>query len=265
MRISCDHCGAVFDSSKNEVCPRCGAAYGDSRKVKSIEDYEQKKREYDLEQEKAKLESQRQRNELFKEQIENERRRNENRRRAEDFSNRMNKGCTGAFLAIGLVFLFLIAVGVKIGLDEAKGNVSKRTSIVSEETTTMIPIEKAEGNYGEEIDTGRYAFKIDKIEETSYYPWSGKKDHTCLLIHMTLTSHMDRDYNSDIYQHVLADGIAQEFFYLPQGYKKLPSWLPKGTTIEGWAKVEIPNDAKDVQFRFGDYVTCHFTWDDITK
>lgn len=28
MRISCDYCGASFDTAENSSCPKCGGAYG---------------------------------------------------------------------------------------------------------------------------------------------------------------------------------------------------------------------------------------------
>ena len=263
MRISCDHCGAVFDSDQHPVCPECGAAYGDSPEVKSVEDYEQRKRDSDLEKEKERLEAQRRRNELFREELEQQRIRNANRRRTEEFSQKMNKGCYKVLIVAGVIFILLVLVGVKLAFDEAKEE--KRNVPTTAEPTTEIQLRNAEGAFGEEIDAGRYSVRVDRIEKTEYYPWSGTKDHTCVLIHFLVTNHLDRDINTDIDTHIVADGIAQHTYYLPDGYRELTYRLPKGLTAEGWVKCEIPDNAQEMEFRFGDAVVCRFTWENVSE
>ena len=70
MRISCEYCGAVFDSDHHEVCPKCGSPYSNDAIIKDVEAYEKKKRDYELEQAEEKLKSQKQRNEMFRLQVE---------------------------------------------------------------------------------------------------------------------------------------------------------------------------------------------------
>lgn len=33
MKINCDYCGASIDTSKNKVCPHCGASYADDQEL----------------------------------------------------------------------------------------------------------------------------------------------------------------------------------------------------------------------------------------
>lgn len=262
MRITCDYCGAVFDSENNAVCPRCMSPYGDDVDKKNIEDYEQKKRRLDIEHEKEDLEAKRNRNELLKEELQRNRMRNEHQRKVERVTGKLSKGVSILIIGISILVFLAIVIGFVLAV---KNETKPKTGTLVSETpeVTEIPIKKAEGKVGKELNTGRYTVVVDEIRKIDYYPWTGKKDHTCILIHMTLTNHLDKTLSSDIYQHVIADGIAQEFFILPTGYKKLPTSVPAGLTVEGWARVEIPNKAKKMEFQFGDYVVCNFTWNDV--
>lgn len=267
MRISCDNCGAVFDSKDHAVCPTCGAAYGDSPEVKDVENYEKKKREYDLEQQREKLEAQRIHNRLINMQAEDQAKRNQSAQRIRNFSEKTNKGCGGILIACGLIFLFFVAVAVKMGFDGELGSRTKYSvETTTEEQTTEVDIQKAEGNFGEEIDTGRYTFKIDKIIRTSAYPWNNSVGHSCILVHALFTNNML--YHSaepgNVYTNIVAGGIAQKEFWLPSGYDDFPNYVQKNLTVEGWFKYEIPDDANDMEFRFGDYVVCHFDWSDVS-
>lgn len=256
IKITCEYCGTSFYIEKHDVCPNCGASYADNAYLKS------KKKEQE-EDKKAREERRRQEREVANLHLEEMRKKNAFLQRNREMSEKMNKGCFNLGKIIVAIFFFVVIIGVGAAIsDDLIGK--KQDETTTAETTTEIPLVKVEANFGEEADAGRYSFKIDKIEKTTYYPWDGKKDHTCILIHALLTSHLDRSYNSDIYAHVIADGIAQRSFFLPNGYSGLPKTLPKGLTIEGWYRFEIPDDAEQLEFDFGDYIVIHFTSDDIS-
>ncbi len=263
MRITCDHCGAVFYTETNVVCPACGSPYADDAEMKDAARYEQQKRDYDLESEKEKLEEQRRRNELFKEEIEERRSRNEQTQKTRAFANGMNKGCTFLLLAAGAVFVIGLILSFVFSLTGKNDASRDQPESESVEVTTETPMRKVEGAFGEALDAGQYTFKIDKIEKTDAYPWDATVGHTCVLIHALFTNNTDGYLDADLAANVVADGIAQHSFYLPSGYKDFSSYVPKGLTTEGWYKFEIPDDTETIEFRYGDWVVCRFTWDDV--
>lgn len=266
MRISCDSCGAVFETKDNIVCPACGASYANDDELNAVQQYEQKKREYELEQQKEKIESQKIRNKYLNMQAEDQAKKYQSAERIRKFSEKTNKGCGTVLLAAGILFFLCIAIGIKMGIDEEFGDRSGKIETTTEEITTEVDGVLAEGNFGEDLDTGRCIFKIDKIQKTSAYPWMASVDHSCVLIHALLTNKMQYHWlKTDESYSIVADGIAQRSFYLPTGYKSFASGIDVGLTGEGWFKFEIPDNAKEMEFRFGDHIICHFTWDDVTE
>lgn len=267
MRITCDHCGATFDTENNIVCPACGATYSDDEELNAVQRYEQKKREYELEQQKEKIESQKIRNRYLNMQAEDQAKKYQSAERIRKFNEKTNKGCGTVLIVAGILFFLCIAIGIKMGIDENIAERKSRTETITEEITTEVEIQIAEGNVGDDIDTGQWVFKIDKITKTSAWPWNNSAGHSCVLIHALFTN--NRLYHTanpnDIYTNIIANGIAQKEFYLPSEYKSFPNYVTKGLTVEGWYKYEIPDDADDMEFRFGEYAVCHFSWDDVIE
>ena len=38
MRVTCDYCGASFDTEQNSSCPKCGGGYGNDVEMKGLSD-----------------------------------------------------------------------------------------------------------------------------------------------------------------------------------------------------------------------------------
>lgn len=265
MKIKCEYCGAIFDDKDNIVCPSCGAEYSTNNFRNKAQEYQDQKERLYIEQQKEKIEQQKLNRQFLESQLENQRRRNKYAANAQKFANTTRKGCGTILIVFAILMAFVIAVCVKIAIDDEFGNHSSISEKVTEEETTEAPISVAEGNFGEDIYNGRYIIKVDKIQKTSAYPWNASVGHTCVLIHVLYTNKMLYRCGEpgNVYTNVIADGIAQKEFYLPSGYKGFPNAVQKGLTVEGWFKYEIPDNAEKMEFRFGDYAICHFTWDDV--
>lgn len=48
MKITCEHCGSLINTSKDSKCPNCGAPFKDNKEYKKNKDYDQKERELDI-------------------------------------------------------------------------------------------------------------------------------------------------------------------------------------------------------------------------
>ena len=253
MKLTCEYCGSVFETADHPVCPQCGSEYGENPAFRARA---QDEAEFLEERRRLLLERQRINNEAAKKKA-----RQDDAWVRDARSRRL--GCLIPVVIFGSILL-IGSILVALKNPDLIDTTTDRAAAV-EETETLAPMEAVSGTVGETIETPQYAVRVPEIRLTDGYPWDCPAGHSFVLIHVLLENRTGEYLEIPDNVHVIADGIAQKQYYTPSSYRRLENWLDKGLTTEGWFQFDVPDDAAEMELTFGDYVTCRFTWDDITR
>ena len=252
MIIKCDACGIVYDTNENFVCPNC----------KKVPNEETMDRHIDLQNN---IQEQRTLNMLERERLQNEKESLENERIKNRIKREKSAHRTSKFMSLGCglpVFLFIcfiafcIIFGVFNGLkqDGAFTEIQEQMSQEMEDLTEeSIQDTKQIVNLNEFANTSKYSVmctEYEKIEDT--YPWPVDEGKEWYSFKLTIQNNSDKTIFmlEDII--CVVDGYQCQRVNMRGDLHKQPD-VASGEKIQGTVVFEIPEDAKNITIKYGEY------------
>lgn len=244
MKITCEYCGAQFDTAVAKKCPNCGASFNDNDELAAKISHENKKAQPELE----------------KEAIELERRKIENAQkssiiRLEQQEARIGKivkiGCAAPVICAAIIWVIFMAVGFLSLSTGSNSSDNHHSTTVTQPAETPVTV-----GLNETAQTLKYTVVCDKFEVIERGVFTPTEGYQYMSFHLVVENKSEERINIESAVDCVADGIACTARFDSER-KHLPKYLNKGTKTDGNICFEVPIGAKSFDIKYGDYVTIH--------
>jgi len=201
----------------------------------------------EIKNEQEKIELEKKKIQLEQEKIENIRRQEtlESMRKGTEFVRILKIGCLIPFILVIILLAVSIIIAIK---DQVVTNDNNDKNIVQEVAV--------EGNFNEPVSTSTFSVTCDGYEEFERYsePTNGYK---YVRFHFTVENISDKELYDEEKIRALVNGVQCERASFSDK-KQLPeAYIIPGGKIDGYIGFEIPENAKKIDIKYGDYITIH--------
>lgn len=254
MKITCEFCGAMIDTTQHTLCPNCNASI---EKNKQFKEYQSYKMQFDKEM--MQLEFKEQEKAVKRQAI-------ENRKLQAEMSNKRKKTITKVVMGILLtpvisVFVFLI-IGIIVAISYPQSN---DADMVIEDTTLQEQYHDIV--VGETASTAYYDLKVP---EWSYYTpasYAIKKGEKYIKIQFEFTNTVDKKIIRD--QSILCydqnGASCKEQYSLLSEDENMDikkQYVLPGQTYSAYAYFIVPENETQLTVHYGEYIKITI---DLTK
>lgn len=264
MRLTCDFCGALIDTNKDNTCPNCGAAYSRDNELERELKREERDKDLNIEKQEVDLEAKKIQNEKQRMTIKNQ--------EIGYKSIRTFLGILLAPFAIGLaITIVIIVIAVIMAIQEvttgdkiiSNNSSFQESSIVQEsEKIEEIPVEV---KFNEPGSTSTYSVTISKAKEIDVWPWNPNEGYIFVDFYFIVENITDKDIYSDESITASVNGIKLDRFNYSDSKHIKDETIPVGMKIDGWVALSVPLDAKEIVFKYGDYITIKIPFEKIER
>lgn len=269
MLVNCDFCGTVYDTDRFSNCPNCQAASGKNSAVQHQVNIQNQANQYNTyaQMERDRYITDRERYNADAERFNAEQEYLETQRlkqriireRANDaISKGIRLGCSLPFVIVAILIAVAIVVMAYNGLKDEGffGDTYKPDTSATESIEEVIETPQSV-KLNETATLTNYSVICDKFGEVNPYPWNVDDGYKMYEIHLVIQNVSEKEYDFREKITCIADGFQCEERNKPRDVDKTlrSGYIDSGLKVQGSLCFDIPDDAKEVILKVGNYIT----------